>query len=420
MGLSDAIRIMGTTARISGVSDLNLVAEVEAHQRKLVAAKPGLAEKNTVAIAQGMHGDLYARPIQAMLELARGTALNDDPEIAAVARRWSVLRHLGVFALDPSTGGLRLNQKALRFIGPNQRRVLSEELGIGFGIVAAKAWCRARNRAVGPITAIDVDRALYRGDVPQLRRNGDRQPDYLLSYPDPATPSAKVFELLETKGTVSVANAKGQLGRAVTQLAGLTVSGRPMTGIATATVSSNKDGITVFTVDPEESPITWTPSDEQVDRRRTGSTRLRRKVSKLDVDMDDFFSSAVSVDNAALAEYSGQYDSAINWLPARGRRGSGRGNIRVQRETEIGTFVGVEYVVEVGDGSRLRLFQGVERHVAEQLAGNDASAVAHAQHSFATAASDRGSDLQVDDSDAEKAAAIALSSDGSLLELASD
>ena len=140
----------------------------------------------------------------------------------------------------------------------------------------------------------------------------------------------------------------------------------------------------------------------------------------LDVDMDEFFSSATNVDNASLAEYSGQYDSAMKWLPVRRRRGSGRENALVHRETEVGTFVGVEFVVEVGHGPRLRLFQGVEKHVAEELTGTDASAVAEAQQSFARATSDRGPGLQMDGGEPEKASAIAFSSDGSFLELASD
>ena len=412
MTLSDAVRTLATTATIVGTSDQALVSDVAALQRELMRATPGLPGKNALTTAQGLHRDLYMRPVAAMLELARGTALNDDPEIAAVARRWPVLRHLGIFARNPQTGVLRLDDAALQFVGPNQRRVLSEELGIGFGILAAKIWCRARNPAIGPITAIDVDKALYTRSVPNLQRNGRRQPDYLLSYADSVNPGLTVYELLETKGTVSQSNAKGQLGRAVTQLAGLTIGGRAMTGLATSTVS-NDGGLTMMAVDPEESPITWAPSEDKIEFWRTGEARPRKDVFQLDVDADQFFATASNVDKASLAEYSGQYDAAMRWLPGFRARGSDRGNANVQRETEIGEFVGTEIVVDAqGTSPRLRVFQGVEKHVAEELRTLDTVAVAEAQRSFAQielllATSDEG----------EQNTAVAFSSDGSMLEL---
>ncbi len=417
MTLRDAIRLMGATARVTGRSGPGLAAEVAARQRDLLSATPGLSQKSSVITAQGLDGDLLIRPIAAMLELARGTSLNDDPDISAVARRWSVLRHLGVFALDPKSGSLRLDHAALQFIGPNQRRVLSEELGIGFGIVAAKAWCQARNPAIGPITAIDVDRALHRGQVPNLQRKGERQPDYLLSYPDPANPSSMVFELLETKGTVSRANARGQLARAVTQLAGLTAGGRSMTGVAISTVS-NTAGITLFAVDPEEAPLTWAPSEATLEYWRGRGEREREDVAKLDIDPDELFASATNVDRAAQAEFSGQYEASARWLPTRGRRGSNRPTAVARRETDVGTFVGVEAAMDLGGtGHRLLLFQGAEIHVAEELRGFDDLAVVQAQQRFAGTRLEHFPNATTTVGVGGVESAVAYSSDGSVLEL---
>lgn len=420
MTLKDAVRTLGTTAKLVGVSDQALTTDVATRQRELVRATPGLPSKSTVTTALGLHGDLHMRPIAAMLELARGTALNDDPEIAAVARRWPVLRHLGIFARDPQTGMLRLDDAALQYVGPNQRRVLSEELGIGFGILSAKMWCRARNNVIGPITAIDVDKALFNGAVPNLQRNGERQPDYLLSYPNPARSGEMVFELLETKGTVSHSNAKAQLGRAVTQLAGLTIDGRAMTGLATSTVS-NDGGLTVMAVDPKEPTITWAPTDEKLAFWRGAEERTRRDVFHLDVGADELFATATNVDRASLAEFSGQHEAAIRWLPRFGDRRIDRNNANVQRETQIGEFVGTEFVIDVrGTGLRLRLFQGVEKHIAEALRSLDPIAVVEAQRSFARMELDEYSGADTSHGEAEQNAALAFSSDGSLLELSVD
>lgn len=408
--MSDAIQVLNRPARVVGVSDQLLVADVTRRQRELVQANTGLPSKATVTEAMGLHGDIHVRPVEALLELARGTALSGDPEVASVSRWWSAIRHLGTFARDPLTGSLRLDGAALQFIGPNQRRVLSEELGIGFGIVAAKRWCRARNPAVGPITAIDVDTALNNGSVRGLERNGRRQPDYLLRYLDTANPSVTIFELLETKGTVSRANAREQLGRALTQLAGLTIGGQAMTGIAVSTVSTDT-GFEISSVDPEQQPMMWAPSDEKLRFWRTSARRPRPEVPTLDVDADEFFASATNVDNAALAEYGGQHESAVSWLPGIGSRGSGRGNATAQRAAAAGDFVGTELLADIGGtGQRLRLFQGVERKIADVLRGLDAGAVTDAQRAFAQREQD-------DPADFDEGTAVAISSDGSMLEL---
>lgn len=423
MTLQDAIRMMGTTVTISAESDAALItdvtqrqaAHVATYEKKHLATNLKLPHKSAITAAIGVQNDIELRPISAMLELARGTALNNDPEIAAFARRWSTLRYLGIFARNAQTGKLHLDGAALEFIGPNQRRVLSEDLGIGFGIVVAKRWCKARTPAVGPITAIDVDIAIHNGMVPKLRPEGHRQPDYLLAYSDPMNPGAMVYDLLETKGTVSRSNAKQQLGRAVTQLAGLTIGGQGLTGIAVSTVS-NSDGVFVMAVDPEEHPVTWRPTNEILERWRTTEVRPRKDDVKLDVSAEEFFATATNVDNASLAEFSGRHGAAKRWLPNFASARGGEENAAVRRTTEAGTFLGVEYVIEVpGTPARVRLFHGVEEHVVDGLNALDANAVEGAQRAFA--------DSQVRETSMSPAAmegidvVSAVSSDGSMLEI---
>jgi len=130
--------------------------------------------------------------------------------------------------------------------------------------VVAEQWCKQLG-ATGPITIVDVDLALHEGRR-WLRVHradptiGDRQPDYLLAYPDPRNARAFVFKTLECKGTVSLANVTGQLARAVTQLGSLELSGVTPQGIAVSTVS-NRDGVHYLAVDPEDDQSSDTVID---------------------------------------------------------------------------------------------------------------------------------------------------------------
>lgn len=418
MSLLDAIRMMGTTVTVPCESDTPLADDVSLIQKDLATkygAKLKLPQKGKITPAAGVHGDLELRPISAMLELARGTALSNDPQVTAFARSWSTLRYLGIFAKNAQSQKLHLDSAALPFIGPNQRRVLSEDLGIGFGIIVAKQWCEERTPNVGPIAAIDVDVAIHKKVIPALNPAGKRQPDYILAYPDPQNYGVMIYDLLETKGTVSRRNAKEQLGRAVTQLAGLTVGGNPMTGIAVSTVSATT-GVSVMAVDPEELPVTWRPTNEILALSRDTGGRPRKDEAKLDVSAEELFASAMNVGNASLAEFSGQQSLAKRWLPNFDASRRGGGSSEVRRTTESGSFVGTDYVIEIpGTSERVRLYHGVDEQVVGGLRDLDAIAVMEAQSAFA-----RGSAREVNMSSGASVntrSVSAISSEGAMLEI---
>lgn len=408
--------MMGTRVMISRESDAALAAAITAGQADHIQNNPQLPHKPVISPALGVHGDVTLRPISVMLELALGTVLNEDPDIAAFARHWSIFRYLGVFAKEVQTGRLHLDTAALKYIGANQRRVLSEELGIGFGIIVAKQWCKARNPGIGPITVIDVDKALKKGQVPLLedKKNG-RQPDYLLSYFDPTNPRVKIYDLLETKGTADKSNAKKQLSRAVTQLAGLTLNGQPMTGIAISTVSKT-NGFHVMAVDPEEEPTTWEPTNEALEYWRTSKEPFRQDDFKLDLPREEFLATATNVGFASLADFSGQQEVATRWLPNLDTGRKTKTNADVSRRTASGSFVGTEYVVEIpGTSARLRVFRGAEEHVVGGLRALDATAVLGAQRAFAETHVDEFDTPHESNDNSETVSAV--TSDGSMLEI---
>lgn len=446
--------MMGTSVTISMKSDGVLVGEVtelqktevirhEEKERQKIRKKLGhpsgtplvlgatqcLPSKPKITTAAGVNRELTLRPISAMLELARGTALSEDPDITALARRWSALRYLGVFGKDPQDK-LLLDKQVLKFIGANQRRVISEELGIGFGIIVGKIWCKERKGAVGKITAIDVDIALEKGEISKQDRVGKRQPDYLLAYSVPNSRSVTIFDLLETKGTTTKGNAKTQLGRAVTQLAGLTIGSQAMTGIAVSTVST-ETGVHVMAVDPEYLPMTWTPTTKILQSWRANKVDSQRDNSEPEVDdrelnvggrplnmiADEFFAAAISVDNASLAAFSGQFDVAKEWLPNFATHRDTNTNSEVRRVTDAGTFVGIEYVIEIpGISNRLQLFQGVHENVLEGLKQLNVEAVLEAQQEFAAARYD-ATKLYAKVKDGITDTVSDLSSDGAMMEI---
>lgn len=417
MKLREAIRLMGSTVKVSAQSDRSLAAEVSHRQLSLARATSGLPTKANVSTSRGLHGQFELRPISAMLELARGTALNEQDDIAAMGRRWSLLRYLGVFDRDPVTSMLTLHADSLRYIGANQRRVLSEDLGIGFAIVAAKRWCGARVDGVGPISVVDVDKILNNSSMPSLQLSAKRQPDYLLTYEDPKRPGQRRYELLETKGTVSTSTAKKQLGRAVTQLAGLTVNGRHMTGLAVSVVSS-PEGILIMSVDPEEPAVLWGPMNEALERSRSFGRLGGVDAMQTDVDSERLFPVATNVELASLAEFSGQSAAATRWLPRGREHLPSRASRESRKESEFGQFVGSEFTVQLpgSDGARIRIYTGVEKQIADALRGSDVNAVLETQRAFSKRV-DGSERALADTTPLEEISASVVSTDGAVLEI---
>ncbi|MBF4598067.1 hypothetical protein ITJ50_02905 [Curtobacterium sp. VKM Ac-2889] len=412
--LRQAIDTMGKRGIVRTQSDTSLAQTVADLQKKYLMSDPTLPVKARVTPAAGLNDVLDARPITVMLELARGTALNVSDAVASFGRRWSALKYLGLFENNTPAGTLILSPSALAEVGANQRRVISEELGIGFAAHAAKHWCQTRFPGVGAISIIDVDRTLLNGSMPKLQRNGRRQPDYLLAFDDPTSPGSRRFEVLEAKGTVSTATAKSQLGRAVTQLAGLTVNRQTMTGLAVSTVST-ENGITLLAVDPEEFPVSWTPNKSGTDHWRGDLPNWSGEEPVVDFTPEELAAKATNVDYASLAEFAGLSSATDDWLT---RFSEGR-HSEVMAETKAGpggtSFIGQEFVFQVGS-EVVRMFQGVESDVADGLRSVDPIAVLQAQR--------KGRPSHVDVEDALKsgsgrdvASAVATSSDGAVLQL---
>ncbi|MFB8229428.1 hypothetical protein [Cellulosimicrobium sp. NPDC055967] len=411
MDLPTAIVMMNSTVSLDGRSDAALAAEVDRAAR---ADHPGSPVKGVVTPAAGLGGAIRVRPVDAMLRLSRLTAPLIPSDVTSQYEHWGRLRYLGVFDRG-SAGELRLGT-AGRQVRGNQRRVMSEELGVGFGALLAEHWCRAQG-FTGAIRFADVDQVLQ-GAYPGIyaRMVAGRQPDYLIQLPSPRQPRRVSHRLLECKGTTSSRYAVNQLARAVTQLASLSVNGTTPTGIAVSTVSAG-DSVRYLAVDPGDDEVGWMTDRFGVARGRSEKRSAQMLGDVLHADADDFFSSVTAVAMGSLADYAGSA-AAVDWLPTRVSERLGRRAVRGRvEENELGVFEGQElFFPAPGSRGLLRIFQGVDKGVLDGIRHHDIAEVEESQVRVTTMLPEYSGGRFADSQDIERATS-AVSPEGAMLSL---
>lgn len=383
MDILQAMRAIEEPGFMSGQSDPWLVDRVQYEVDRLRRGNPDLMSK-AVTVAHGLDdGFVEIRPVDALQRLARVTALDISEDIFTHYQWWARMRYLGAFDRPGAIGEFRLSEAAGLNRG-NQRRVMSEELGVGFGVLLAEKWCRALG-AVGPIIATDIDQALQDDDWDlEVAAGQRRQPDYLLQYPNPSSPDELMFKLLECKGTTSIDYAAKQLARATTQLATMLVGGRPVQGIAISTISTDME-LSYRAVDPDAPDDSWRPTEGELARTKERGPRMTKSKKSIDVDRSDFLSAATATSLGSLAEYAGDPQSAEEWLPTKVAQKLPKRSSRTRRskQTDLGDFIGQEMRITVpGDSRELRVFQGVARDIDSALKTQRVSDVLEAQKEF--------------------------------------
>ena len=390
MDLATAFHRLNTPVQVHGVSNASLVAEVEAacvnEERKRLARGHRAVPRKALTVATGLDsGTVVLRPIDALQRLARATALNFSEDVLALNQAWSWLRYLGAFDHRGDPPSLTLHRGALRGVRANQRRVVSEELGVGFGILLAEHWCQSLG-APSSVDVVDVDNILGSPSTfPNWAQaaGSRRQPDYLLQYQDPANSTQYQSRLLETKGTVARSNATGQLARASTQLASLHLDGNPVQGVAIVTVS-NSDDLSYLAIDPEAGRSSWAPDDSRIDAAKYETPVMRRQDGLLFANRDEFLSSARVAANASLAEFAGLDHVKDQWIRGERRESTGRKRREPKSASlDHSDYFGVEFTLPVGNGEgTVTVFQGVHTDVASALETGKEGLVRQAQDKF--------------------------------------
>jgi len=188
MDLRTALRVVSSTTALVGVSDKHLAR----------MAQPELGASSARPVPW-LDGGIDVRAIDILHELAVATRFAYHPTVLDVYSQWALLRYIGAFDFAHfPTPRLRLSDAGQNVVG-NQRRVMSEDLGIGVSVVLARRWFQQRFPTQS-LDVIDLDVAI-KSEL--IERPAGRRTDYLLVSVDPATRRLHAHGLLESKGTVT-------------------------------------------------------------------------------------------------------------------------------------------------------------------------------------------------------------------------
>jgi hypothetical protein len=217
MDLSRACHVAGSLVRFRGTSDRQLTQRIQDAPNFADGSKP-------LTPAAGLENGVTLVPFRALHWLSYATRPRYQDDLLDMYLHWALARYIGLFehhSEGSSLPALTLSEAGQRIKG-NQRRVTSEEMGIGFGALLANYWFERTGAAGLPVGIVDVDAALddryifAGGSRHAVRATGDRRPDYLLVAPDPSSRRRYRVRALECKGTSS------SIGYAVRQLASAT------------------------------------------------------------------------------------------------------------------------------------------------------------------------------------------------------
>lgn len=406
MSLLQHISTLRTRGTVEGQSDTELVKRVDRHvKRELSKRQPPLVLAKHLAPAVGLDsGTCEVRPIDALLRLARATALTLPASTASASRWWAVLRYLGAFDIT-AAGQLRINPASTISLRHNERRVFSEELGVGFGILLGERWCRRLGAgATGVVSVLDAGAALRDSSL-KLGTVGRLVPDYVFRYTDRSRPGSSFFAALECKGTQDRRSAPKQLGHAMRQVDALRLDGAPLPGIGIATVTDTTQ-IVYRAVDPPGDTASLEFTDEELRAARQSEVLVREESGRVNVDKRAFLCRAVLFGDASLAAFCGDFATAQQWVPTSSRLLVTDEDVRLDT-IDSGAWTGTTVRISTPSGD-LEMFAGIDSTVLEALRSSSDQAVQVRQAEVA----DREESSR---EEADTNEARAIGSDGSML-----
>lgn len=318
--------------------------------------------------------------VDALLRLGRATS--QQPSRGPLDGIWAVLRYGDYFARW-SPDEFQLSSVGALIVG-HQRATMSQELGIGFGVLMGERWARGTSRVA--VETVDID-AVLAGAFRRLRRRrlarvGSGRPDYVLITAGHRSPTTKCVRFLECKGTSDPGRQYRQLSDAAVQLASLTVDGTVPPGLAVSTLLRNDEPLSFRAIDPESEPV-----EVNITERLLAQAYAPIDVYDMDgisnVSADTLAARAVRINLGSLAHFSGNGEGAGRWMPEPVGLRAGAGIDRRTIETPLGDVVGVEIRLRLIPGHEIRIFQGTDREVDEAITRGEYAAVAESQQRFA-------------------------------------
>ncbi|CAO5258343.1 hypothetical protein [Frankia sp. AgKG'84/4] len=212
-------------------------------------------------------GRITTSPAEVLHELGGATTFFVRSPFSDIARNWAHVRYCS--ALTWSDGWLALSAEAEDVVY-HHKVMQSEQLGIGFGLVAARKVLQ-KLYPRWHFDVIDADAALVAGQVSGVRatsgrRAGKQRPDYFLvgTHSMGGSVQSKIW-VLECKGT----HASGpyhieQLAKACVQVETVEIGTAPPPALMVATkLAANR--ITTYVLDPPGEDELWSGAEEEFD-----------------------------------------------------------------------------------------------------------------------------------------------------------
>lgn len=240
MDLNQAMAVIGSRSLFSGESD----------QWTANLAQKGLVNSVALAIPE-LHGGAHIRPVDLLLHLAYATRLNYQSTVLDAYMQWGIARYIGAFDVqwhpNPTSKRIVLSDAARRVVA-NQRRVLSEDIGIGLASLLSRRIFASRHPGMD-LHLVDIDMAIASGliDAPSGSRT-----DFLVVAKDRQSGNVLLLGLVEAKGSESRANGKRQLVKGAAQIEETTVSVLRVPGVVSV-AQSGRDEVrySIVKVEPQ-------------------------------------------------------------------------------------------------------------------------------------------------------------------------
>lgn len=342
-------------------------------------------------------------PWEVLHRLGRATVLSGQGASRGLAEHWGCLKYCQALrGHADGRGAMALTDEALRQVH-HHKTVQSEELGIGFALVAAMRIL-TRRLPNHTLTVIDADVALQAGwAITGLQvANRDEvklRPDYFIEARPERGPSTVI--VLECKGTHGdYRYACHQLAKASSQVDAVHLAGRgALPSLAIAAELKAKAGITLHALDPDGDG-TLELVDDDPDRALNSEVRELNIVPHFEVPLEDaegrirtsvisgfrigteqdgWFRKVLARTTAAgLMAFCGERGGAAPYLTK--RQGAGRFTERVLAGTgsvqDVSNrirgirFVGTDQVFRIG-GVRVEAFSGVAEPLFDRLTNGD-------------------------------------------------
>ena len=251
MGLSLAdwaLRGILPSGRIESISNVGLQARISG---KFGSGRPGLGKE--ILPVPELDGAWHFHVADVLLKLGEHTFPSAGARLGTLARYAPILKYMSAFEDDGN--GRIVTSAVIGMVAYRSRGIVSEELGVGFSLIAAEKWLR-ESLGLTNIRFFDIDlvvKGKYSNIKHGIRSATKRRADWLVRACDPARPERDLLFLLES-----------MLMKAVQQLAATTIDGHDLQGRAVCTYSPVGD-LKIYAIDPpgnfeqSDTPFLETP-----------------------------------------------------------------------------------------------------------------------------------------------------------------